>query len=328
MRFLYQRVCGVMLGVAAAVTSAHAAPVEIKINSSLNSGSFAEVFLKEFERRVEADLVDEVDIQIFMGGVLGSEQDVLSGLKLGTHHATLSASRVSAINRRAAIFDLPYLFASRNDVQEFLDSDAGDMLRAGFEGTGAEILAIWDNGFRIITNNVRPIATPADLDGLKIRTPNSRYRVAVFETLGANPTPLSFSEVYSAMDQGVVDGQENPGSIVYSAKFYEVQDYASVSNHVYLPTFLLVSEMKMAQLSKEARARLREIAAEMGPWTRDWGVSNDAQTREQLEEAGMAVNDIDFAAFQAASAPLYDSDIFVDRIGAEMIEATLEAVTN
>ena len=293
----------------------------MQINSSLPEGSFAHVFLQEYETRVEAAAPGEIDVQVFMSNTLGKEEDVLQGLSLGTHHASLSASAVSQINSRTAIFDLPYLFEDRSAVQAFAASPAGAMLAAGFEGSGMILAAMWDNGFRQITNSVRPIVTPADLEGLKIRTPTNRQRVEMFNTLGANATPLSFGEVYSALDQGTVDGQENPAQVVDSAKLFEVQSHLSLSNHVYLPTFLLFGEPYLATLSPELQETVLTVARELAAWTFEWGATTDRETIEALREK-LEVNEIDFAAFQSAAAPLYESPTFVDVIGADMIEAT------
>ena len=316
-----------VLAVFAATGPAQASPTVIQINSSLPEGSFAHVFLTEFEARLEAALPDQVDVQVFMGNTLGSEEDVLQGLGLGTHHASLSASAIAQVNPRAAIFDLPYLFEDRAAVQAFAAGPAGEMLAAGFDGTGMELLALWDNGFRVITNSVRPIVAPADLEGLRIRTPTSRQRVEMFNTLGANATPLSFREVYSALDQGVVDGQENPAHVAMSARLYEVQDYMSISNHVYLPTFLVFGEPFLNSLDDDVRATIASVAVEMAPWTFDRGDETDARVLSELE-GQIAINEIDFAAFREAAAPLYENPLFVDVIGADMIEATLAALGN
>lgn len=296
----------------------------LQINSSLPDGSFAHAFLIEFESRVEAALPD-LDVQIFMGNTLGSEEDVLQGLGFGTHHASLSASAVVQINPRAAVFDLPYLFENRAKVQEFAASPAFDLLAEGFEGKGIVLSALWDNGFRVITNDVRPIVTPADLQGLKIRTPTSRQRVAMFNTLGANATPLSFGEVYSGLDQGVIDGQENPAQITESARLYEVQDYMSLSNHVYLPTFMLFGEPWLNTQTPEVRETLLRIAAETAPWTFNWGEETDARVLTELADK-IAINEVDFAAFQAAAMPLYDDPLFIDAIGADMIAVTRDVL--
>ncbi|WP_223423813.1 TRAP transporter substrate-binding protein [Tateyamaria pelophila] len=298
-----------------------AAQSVLQINSSLPEGSFAHVFLLEYEKQLEAATDGGIDVQIFMSNTLGSEEDVLQGLGLGTHHASLSASAIAQINTRTAIFDLPYLFEDRAAVKAFAASPAGDMLREGFDGSGMVLAAMWDNGFRQITNNVRPIVVPADLEGLKIRTPTSRQRVEMFNTLGANATPLSFGEVYSALDQGVIDGQENPAQVVDSAKLFEVQGYMSLSNHVYLPTFLVFGEPYLATLDPALKEAAMTVAAGVADWTFEWGETTDAEVIAALSDK-LAVNEIDFAAFQAASAPLYESATFVDVIGAEMIAAT------
>ena len=305
--------------------TAFANPSVLQINSSLPDGSFAHVFLTEYARRVEEAMTDQVDVQIFMGNTLGSEEDVLQGLSFGTHHASLSASAVVQINPRAAIFDLPYLFADRAAVQTFAASPAGDMLAEGFSSANMRLAALWDNGFRVITNSVRPIVTPDDLVGLKIRTPTSRQRVEMFNTLGANATPLSFGETYSALDQGVVDGQENPAQITDSARLYEVQDYMSMSNHVYLPTFLVFGEPYLASLDPAVSEQLLAIAADMAAWTFAWGEETDAQVVADLADK-IAINDVDFAAFQAAALPLYDSPTFVEVAGPDMVAATLAAL--
>jgi tripartite ATP-independent transporter DctP family solute receptor len=297
----------------------------LQVNSSLPEGSFAHVFLQEYETRLEAATDGAIDVQIFMGNTLGSEEDVLQGLGLGTHHASLSASAIAQINTRAAIFDLPYLFEDRAAVQTFAASPAGEMLADGFEGTGMVLAAMWDNGFRQITNSQRPIVVPADLEGLKIRTPTSRQRVEMFNTLGANATPLSFGEVYSALDQGVIDGQENPAQIVESARLYEVQEYMSLSNHVYLPTFLVFGEPYLATLPPELAEAVMTVAADVAPWTFAWGDETDATVVAALADR-IAINEIDFAAFQAAAAPLYESPTFVDVIGSDMIAATRAAL--
>lgn len=317
-----------VLGLAAVLAAPQAALAQttvLQINSSLPDGSFAHVFLTEYKSRVEAALGNAIDVQIFMGNTLGSEEDVLQGLGFGTHHASLSASAVVQVNPRAAVFDLPYLFEDRAAVQTFAASEAGAMLAEGFAGKGMQLAALWDNGFRVITNSVRPIVTPADLAGLKIRTPTSRQRVAMFNTLGANATPLSFGELYSALDQGVVDGQENPAQITESARLYEVQRYMSISNHVYLPTFLLFGQPYLARLPEETRNTLLSIAADMASWTFEWGDATDAQVIADLADR-IAINEVDFAAFQAASAPLYDDPLFVNAIGADMIQATRAAL--
>lgn len=314
------------LAMLTAAPTAFANPIEIQINSTLATGSFAHTFLEEFSERLEEEAPGRFNVRLFMGGTLGGEDDVLQGLGMGTHHASLAASATSQFNARAGIFDLPYLFENRDDVAYFVDSDAGDMLREGFEGTGMRLLAMWDNGFRNITNNVRPVVVPEDLDGLRIRTPNNRQRVTMFNHLGANATPLAFSEVYSALDQGVIDGQENPAHVVQTARLDEVQDYLSVSNHIYLPTFLLFGEPFLNTLDDGDIEILEQVAQEMAPWSLNWGEETDAAVLTELEDS-LEISQIDFAAFQEAAAALYEDPVFVEAIGQDMIDATLDAMS-
>ncbi|WP_249977308.1 TRAP transporter substrate-binding protein [Vreelandella olivaria] len=305
--------------------SAHANPIEIQINNTLPTGSFAHTFLEEFSERLETEAPGRFNVRLFMGGTLGTEEDVLQGLGMGTHHASLAASAVTQFNQRTSIFDLPYLFENRDDVQHFIDSPAGTMLQEGFEGTGMRLMAMWDNGFRVITNNQRPIVTPEDMDGLRIRTPNSRQRVTMFNQLGANATPLAFSEVYSALDQGVIDGQENPAHVAQTSRLYEVQNYLSVSNHVYLPTFLVFGEPFLNRLSSEDIETLEKVAQDMTTWTFAWGDEADSSILAELAPH-LEINEIDFEAFQEAALPLYTDSVFVDVIGQDMIDATLDAL--
>lgn len=307
-------------------TPALAEPLKLQIGSPLNPGSFAETYLKEFQSRVAEEMPEEVVVEIFLSNALGSELDVYEGMRLGTHSAQLTATPLANVNRRVAVWELPFLFENRDQVASFVNSEAGQMLRDGMAGTGMTIVAIWDGGFRVITNDVRPVRTPEDLEGLKIRVPNSPFRVKVFEALGANPTPLSFSELYTALDQGVVDGQENPAQIVLSARFPEVQDHVAISNHVYVPTHLVIADWFLESMSDEAREKLIAIAKDMEAWTREQGAKTDAEALAQLDEV-MEVTEIDFPAFRAAVEPLYTDPTFVEAVGEEMLAATRDALS-
>lgn len=297
----------------------------LQLHSANYDGSFASTFLNEYAKRMEERLPGKIDVQVFMGSTLGAEDDVLQGLTLGSHHASLSASSVMRLNPRAAIFELPYLIENRQQLKTFWQSPAGDMLREGFSRNGMVLAAMWDNGFRAITNSVRPIVKPEDLRGLKIRTPNSRQRVAMFNTFGANATPLAWGEVFSGLDQGVLDGQENPAQMVDTGQLYRVQKYLSISNHVYLPTFLLFGQPWLSAQVPEVRDALMEVAVDMASWTFEWGEKEDVRAIAALQ-GKLAINDVDFDAFRKASAPLYKTKLFSDSVGADMIAATLAAL--
>ncbi|MDV2965686.1 TRAP transporter substrate-binding protein [Nitratireductor aquimarinus] len=188
---------------------------------------------------------------------------------------------------------------------------------------GYRPLAIWENGFRQITNNERPINTPEDLKGLKIRTPNSSWRVAMFKEYGSNPTPMGFSEVFVALQTGVIDGQENPLTNIAAGKLDEVQEYLSLSGHVYSPAYPTVGVAAFEKLDPEVQTVLAETAQEVAIWAREMGASKDGDLLKQLEENGMKVNKADRAAFVAASKPLYDKFAAEVENGQAMIDQAL-----
>ena len=164
------------------------------------------------------------------------------------------------------------------------------------------MLAVWENGFRHITNNVRPIVTPEDLAGIKLRTPSGEWRVKMFQAYGANPTPMSFSEVFTALQTGVVDGQENPLAQIYSAKFQEVQDYLSMTGHVYTPAYVLVGQNRWNSLPEDVRQILEETAKETQAFVYENGARLDTELLETIQaESDIEVNEADKDAFIAAS---------------------------
>ena len=166
---------------------------------------------------------------------------------------------------------------------------------------------LWENGIRHITNNARPIKTPADLKGVKIRTPKSTWRVKMFSTWGANPTPMSFSEVFTALQTGVIDGQENPYTNIDSGKLNEVQKYLSKTGHVYSPAYPTMGKAVYDKMDPAIRKVLEDTARELEAWAREKGAAADDSLRQKLIDAGMKYNESDRAAFVAASKPIYDA---------------------
>tara|TARA_B100000929_G_scaffold156902_1_gene124333 strand:+ start:1 stop:708 length:708 start_codon:yes stop_codon:yes gene_type:complete len=214
---------------------------------------------------------------------------------------------MSSVSPSFALFDLPFLVKDRDHLvaidQNIVMTDLAEDARE----QGLEIVSTWENGFRQITNNERPINVPEDLDGLKLRTPQSEWRTRMFETWGANPTPMAFSEVFVALQTGVVDGQENPLSNINGAKFQEVQDYLSLSNHVYSPIWLTAGKGGWEKLPEDVRSAIQEVAVETQGWALAKGEQLDSELVSVLEEGGMAVNMVDRGAFVEASAPVYEA---------------------
>ncbi len=183
---------------------------------------------------------------------------------------------------------------------------------------GIRVLSYWENGFRHITNNKRPIYKPADLAGLKIRTPEDKITIAIFKALGANPAPLAFGELYMALSQGLFDGQENPVTNIYYSKLYEVQKYLSLSNHKYETCPLIISEKLWQKLSPENQKILKDAAMKYAQEHRKLNIKTNNDLIEEVKKAGVQVNEADIAALRAATQSVYKE--FEPTFGKELIE--------
>ena len=220
---------------------------------------------------------------------------------------------------------MPYIIQSRDHIRAVEEAMLEDTFNAAAEEEGYEILAFWENGFRHITNNVRPINVPADLEGIKLRTPKGEWRVKMFQQYGANPTPMAFSDVFTALQTGVIDGQENPYAQIASAKFQEVQDYLSVTGHVYTPAYVLMSQSNFEGLPEEVRTALEEAAQETQDFVYETAAQMETDLLAEIEAAGVEVNEADKQAFIDASEPIYAE--FGEEVegGAELVQRVRDA---
>ncbi|MDE0925251.1 TRAP transporter substrate-binding protein [Aurantimonas coralicida] len=296
---------------------------EIIFGLSAANGSLQERTASEFARRANEKLGDTAVVKVFDSSQLGKDKDMLQKIKLGTMHMTLPSSTMPEIAAEYALFDLPFMVKDRDHLARIDETLFRDVLVPAAEEQGYRPLAIWENGFRQITNNERPINTPADLEGLKIRTPNSSWRVEMFKTYGANPTPMSFSEVFVALQTGVIDGQENPLTNISAGKLNEVQEYLSMSGHVYSPAYPTVGVTAFEKLDPEIQEVLKTTAEEVALWAREQGAADDDKLLKELEESGMKVNQADRQAFVDASKPLYEKFAAEVDGGQEMIDKAM-----
>ncbi|MEA3251410.1 MAG: TRAP transporter substrate-binding protein [Pseudomonadota bacterium] len=259
-----------------------------------------------------ADLVEENTngkLVVDVGGnaQYGDDMEALTQMRMGTlAFSANSQGATSSVVPQFAVLGLPFLFDSLPAAWKVMDGEVGDELKKLAEEKGLVLLALWDNGIRHVSNNVRPIETPEDLNGLKIRTPPDEMTVDIFEALGANPTPMNFSELYIALEQGVVDGQENPLMNIYSSKLYEVQDYISLTGHKYESTPLLMSKAVWATLTAEQQKAIQEAAVEAGKFNRQASLKADKELRGKMEDAGVAFNKVDTKPFIEATSSVYD----------------------
>jgi tripartite ATP-independent transporter DctP family solute receptor len=225
-------------------------------------GSLFEISVNEFAKRANENLAGKATVATFGSSQLGKDQELLQKLKLGTVTFALPSTVMSTVADEFGLFEMPYLVKSRDHMGRIENEIFWEQIEPAAEAKGYKVLAVWENGFRHITNNVRPINVPADLEGIKLRTPKGEWRVKMFQAYGANPTPMSFSEVFTALKTGVIDGQENPFAQIYSAKFQEVQKYLSLTGHVYTPAYVLVGKENWESLPEDVRQILEDTAKE------------------------------------------------------------------
>ncbi|WP_138466950.1 DctP family TRAP transporter solute-binding subunit [Poseidonocella sp. HB161398] len=308
---------GFAAGLAMMAASA-SAETTIRIGHVLSESHSWNIAATGFAEEVAEKTGGRVKIEVFPGGQLGNEKDMIEGLQFGAvQGGVIGAGSFQTVEPRMGIIEMPYAWESREQAFAALDGKLGDALAEMLDAQNVTVLAWWENGFRNVTNSQRPIETPADLAGLKIRVTPDKVRLDTFEALGAEPAPLSFGELYSALQQGVFDAQENPLSIIYSASFYEVQKYVSLTGHVWGAAALVLSKPVWEKLSEEDQQTVRAAAVEWGAKQRQMVADSDADMIAKLEAQGMEVNEVDKAPFIEAVQPIWDAN--ADLYGEELL---------
>lgn len=256
----------------------------------------------------------EIDIKIFPANQLGKQRELVEGAQLGTVDMVLTSDvLLSSFEDSMGVLNMPFLFRDIDHVGKVLDGKIGQMLSANLAKKGLVVLAYWENGFRHITNSKHPINKPADLAGLKVRTPSGYIFIDSFKAFGASPTPMAFGELYTALQLGTVDGQENPVAHAVTQKFYEVQKYLSLTNHIHVSEPLVMSKLIFDGLSPDQQKALISSAQEVATWIRAEVEKEDGELLGILKTK-MQVNTADRAAFEAASQAVYDK--YQDKFGA------------
>jgi tripartite ATP-independent transporter DctP family solute receptor len=284
-----------------------AAEVTVKMGISVGGDhlyvQMSKLMAKEIEKRVPG----RVDWKLFPGAQLGRNDVIMRGLKTGTHIASMQASWVAAIVPAFELFEAPFMFTNREQVRKVAAAVQDDLAEELAKKGVVLVGGIGELGFRQISNNVRPIVKPADLNGVKLRTPGNPFRIKIFRTFGANPTPMSSSEVYMAIRQGVIEGQENPLASIWAMKFHEVQKYISLSNHVFTPTAIVFSKKHWDSWPKDIRDAIEEAGRVAIEFTFKFGKEKDQSLQAEMRKANPEIkfNKIDVAAFKKLAAPLY-----------------------
>ncbi len=290
----------------AAAAGLAAAQTELKLGHVGEPGSLIGAAADHFAELANSRLGGKYKIVTYGSSQLGGDKEMMQKLKLGTIDMVEPSTVMSSVSDMFGVFEMPYLVKSRDHMKKIEKEIFWSKIEPGAEQKGYKVLAVWENGFRQITNNAHPIVKPADLKGIKLRVPEGKWRVKMFQAYGANPSPMKFSEVFTALQTGVMDGQENPLSQIASAKFYEVQKYLSMTGHVYTPAYLVVSANKWKTLPADVRKILEASAKETQAFVYERGAKDDEELLTKMKAAGIRVNEADKDAFIAASKPVYD----------------------
>ncbi len=304
---------------AALATAATAAPREVKLGHHVETNTPLHQQALLFKEEIERRLPGQITISIFPGGQLGKEAAQIDAVRLGSQDMSVIASGAMKLDRKIGVFDLPWLFESREHVIRAMSGPLGEQVEERLEkAAGIEVLGAYENGFRHVLNKVRPIVKPEDMEGLKIRITGGKFRQDVFAKMGANPAPVAWTETFSALQTGVVDGAEAAIYGFNSAKLYEAADKLSLTKHVYSPTFLVASKSFMNSLTDEQREAFVEAGKAITERAYAAAAELEEQALEQMKKAGVQVNEVDFDAFQKATRPVYQG--YIDSQGDEWIK--------
>lgn len=298
-------------------------PRELSFGHVGAPGSLFAIIAEEFARRVNERLDGEAEVVVYGSSQLGGDDVLLQKLKLGTVDMALPSSIMSSRIAEFGLFEMPYLVRNREHMARIEEEIVWPRLAPLAEEQGLRILAVWENGYRHVTNNVRPVRVPADLDGIKLRTPRGTWRVKLFQQFGANPVPMAFSDVLLALRTGVVDGQENPLAQISAANLDEVQTYLSLTQHVYTPAYVTVSAEHWGELPEDLRAVVEEVARGLRPFVYDTAKRMDRELLVELGRTDISVNWASRDAFDDVSQLVYEEFATDVASGRELIDRAL-----
>jgi tripartite ATP-independent transporter DctP family solute receptor len=282
------------------------AQTEIKIGHVGEPGSIFQKSADEFAAKANAKLGGKAKVVVFGSSQLGGDKEMLQKVKLGTLDMAVPSTVMSSEADMFGVFEMPYLVKDRNHMAKIEREVFWPKIAPEAEKKGLKVIAVWENGYRHITNSKRPINAPDDLKGIKLRVPEGKWRVKMFQTYGASPAPMKFSEVFTALQTGVMDGQENPFTQIYSAKFQEVQKYLSLTGHVYTPAYVIVGTRKWSALPADVRKVLEDTAKETQAYVYATAQKDEDELLGKLKAGGLQVNTPNKDAFIAASKPVYE----------------------
>ncbi|KSV71605.1 TRAP transporter substrate-binding protein [Sinorhizobium sp. Sb3] len=301
----------------------------IKFASANNKGHPQVTGMEKFAELVKDKSGGKIEVKLFPGGTLGGDVQTVSALQGGVIEMTVLNAGILANNvKQFGAVDLPFLFDSGAEADKVMDGAFGNSLLKLLPDTGLIGLGYWELGFRNLTNNRHPVTKLEDIKGLKIRTIQSPIPIELFNTLGANAVPLPYTELYTALETGTVDGQENPAANILNAKFYEVQKYMTLTRHQYNPQIVLVSKKFWDGLNDEEKAVLEAAATEARDYQRKVSRDADAAALEEIRKTGMEVSEFspeETQKLRDAVKPVIEK--FSAEIGAETVQALFKEIS-
>ncbi|MEW9673837.1 DctP family TRAP transporter solute-binding subunit [Ammoniphilus sp. 3BR4] len=262
---------------------------------------------EKFKELIEAKSNGRIQVDIFPSSQLGNGRDQIEGLQMGSIQLHIgSVAPVANFAPKMNVLSMPYLFDSREHAVKVLDGEIGQELSKDLETKGIVNLSFWENGYRHLTNNVKPIKTANDAAGLKVRVQESPAYISFVKALGSTPTPIPFGELYTAMEQKVVDSQENPLAQIATNKFNEVQKYMTLTAHTYDAAVFLMSKMALDNLPADLQQMVKDAAKEAGAYERQVSKESEEVFLKQLKDSGMTVEENpDLDSFRKAVEPVY-----------------------
>ncbi len=312
------------------ISTTVAADYELRVASYAPEGDIIDRTLQRFKEEVETRSDGRIEVTVFRNNTLGSNREALEMAKIGgVDFVVAGAPHVSNFAPVLGAVSFPYLWTDRDTMLEVLDGELGDRLVAAAEeqADGLKFFAWWDTGFRHVTNNRKPIMAPEDVDGLKIRTVPTPVQVAFWKAMGAIPTPMGWSEVMPALQQGVIDGQENPPAVVYPYKVYEFQKYYSLTGHSNEPTILVASEANFEALPEDLQTIVLESVEAATPFERQISAEYNRDIMGKLSEV-IEINEVPeetLAKFRETAASIYnESYADIGEEGQAVVEQIIE----
>jgi tripartite ATP-independent transporter DctP family solute receptor len=310
--------------------AAQAAEIELKLawlTADSPTDPYA-VTAHAFKNALEAALPGRVEVQLFPNRQLGDDKEILEGMQFGTiDMGVITNAVVANLEPTYQLVDLPFLFGSAEQAHEVLDGEVGQTLATNLRTKGVVSLGAAEGGFRNMINNTRPVRKPEDVEGVKYRTMQNPVFIEMFSSLGGSPVPMAWGEVFTAMQQGTVDGLEIPASVVNSNNYAEVTKYLSFTRHTYSAIHLLMSESSFEGLPADVQQAVLDAGRTAIAEQRKTVAAAEAHVVEALKEKGMEINDIDdVSAFRSKVGPVYER--FEPTIGADLLKTALQAVSS